>query len=255
MGKNVSIAQIKAHLFAEQRPSVDWVNALRADERKGVQQLLVRYDRILEREAQLIQQFRDMRAFEKTFSFSGAQIAGVDEVGRGPLAGPVTAVAVILPERFELPGLTDSKKLTSEQRARFYEEITAAADVGIGTATSDEIDEINIYQASRRAMVRAVEALANRPDHLAVDAMELPLDIPQTPLIKGDAKSASIAAASVVAKVTRDTYMKTLHESYPAYRFNENAGYGTKAHLEALDREGPSPEHRRSFQPVITREA
>ncbi|WP_246476395.1 ribonuclease HII [Salicibibacter cibi] len=255
MRKSVSIAQIKSHLFAENRPSDDWINELRADERKGVQHLLVRYDRMCEREFRQIQQFRDMRAYEKTFSVPSAQIAGIDEVGRGPLAGPVTAAAVILPVSLELPGLTDSKKLTADQREQFYEAIAAAADVGIGTATPEEIDEINIYQASRRAMMRAVETLANRPDHLVIDAMELPLDIPQTPLIKGDSKSASIAAASVVAKVTRDTYMKTLHEHYPAYRFNENAGYGTKAHLEALDREGPTPEHRRSFQPVITREA
>ncbi|WP_227002732.1 ribonuclease HII [Salicibibacter kimchii] len=255
MEKRLSIAEVKAHLFAEKQPSDNWINELRADERKGVRNLLVRYDRMLEREALALQQFRNMRAHDHHFSFPDAQIAGVDEVGRGPLAGPVTAAAVILPASFELPGLTDSKKLTADQREQFYEKITAVGDVGIGMASSEEIDEINIYHATRRAMVRAVNDLPKPPDHLLIDAMELSLDVPQTPIIKGDAKSASIAAASVIAKVTRDTYMKTLHEHYPAYRFDENAGYGTKAHLGALDREGPSPEHRRSFQPIIIREA
>ncbi|SDI68157.1 ribonuclease HII [Natribacillus halophilus] len=255
MAKKLSIRQIKERLFAETAPAETWLEELRVDERKGVQELLVRYERIREREAQQLQQFRDMRVYESGFSFPGAQLAGVDEVGRGPLAGPVTAAAVILPVAFELPGLTDSKMLKAEQRELFYNEIVTAGDVGIGMASPEEIDEINIYQASRKAMVRAVKDLVHPPDHLLIDAMDLPLDVPQTPLIKGDAKSVSIAAASVVAKVTRDTYMKTLHDQYPAYRFDRNAGYGTKEHLEALDSLGPCPVHRRSFQPVSAREA
>ncbi|QDI90537.1 ribonuclease HII [Salicibibacter halophilus] len=255
MAKPLSIAKIKTHLFADQSPSDGWINELRTDTRKGVRELLARYDRMREREAVSLQQFRDMCSFDQQFIFPEAKLAGVDEVGRGPLAGPVTAAAVILPAAFELPGLTDSKKLNVEQREQFYGKIVAAADVGIGMASSEEIDEINIYHATRLAMARAVEDLPKPPDHLLIDAMELSLDVPQTPIIKGDAKSASIAAASVVAKVTRDTYMKTLHERYPAYQFDRNAGYGTKAHLEALEREGPTPVHRRSFEPVAICEA
>ncbi|MBB6449317.1 ribonuclease HII [Geomicrobium halophilum] len=255
MVKKTPIVKIKEKLFTETTPSDTWLQELRADTRKGVQDLMDRYDRMRELEAQELQQFRDMRFFEQKFSFPGAQMAGVDEVGRGPLAGPVVAAAVVLPASLELAGLTDSKKLNAKKLEYFYNEIMANGDVGIGTSSSQEIDNMNIYYASRLAMTRAVEDLSTRVDHLLVDAMDLPLDIRQTSLIKGDAKSACIAAASVVAKVTRDTYMKTLHEQYPAYRFDQNVGYGTKEHLQILDKHGPCPEHRRSFQPVSKRHA
>jgi len=180
------------------------------------------------------------------------KIAGVDEVGVGPLAGPVLAAAVILPEGVMLRGVDDSKKVTAALREKLAEKIHAAAlGVGIGIVEPEEIDRLNIYRAALEAMRRAVTALPVTPEHVLVDARQIPqLSVPQTALIKGDARSYCIAAASIVAKVARDRIMCELDQRYPAYGFRDHMGYGTPQHLAAIDRYGPSPVHRRSFAPV-----
>lgn len=180
------------------------------------------------------------------------KIAGVDEVGVGPLAGPVLAAAVILPEGVMLRGVDDSKKVTTALREELAEKIHAAAlGVGIGIVEAEEIDRLNIYRAALEAMRRAVMALPVTPEHVLVDARRIPqLSVPQTALINGDARSYCIAAASIVAKVARDRIMCELDQRYPEYGFRDHMGYGTAQHLAAIDRHGPSPVHRRSFAPV-----
>ena len=197
----------------------------------------------------------DLIALRDELAGRGIQgIAGVDEVGVGPLAGPVVAGAVVLPETFSLIGLDDSKKVRPARRETLAEEIHAVAlGVGIGEVAVEEIDQIGIYNASLEAMRRAVASLARTITlgHLLVDARKVPgVDIPQTSIIKGDSKDASIAAASIVAKVHRDRYMRTLGARYPGYGFEQHMGYGTAVHMEVLERVGPCPAHRRSFAPV-----
>jgi ribonuclease HII len=176
-------------------------------------------------------------------------VAGLDEAGRGPLAGPVVAAAVILPETFDLPGLTDSKQLSEKARERLYPLIREQAlAVGVGVARAEEIDRINILQATLRSMERAVRRLGVSPDFLLIDGnVPVPLAVPQQTLVKGDARSLSIAAASVVAKVVRDRIMVSLDRLHPGYGFSGHKGYGCAAHREAIIRLGPSPCHRRSF--------
>jgi ribonuclease HII len=195
----------------------------------------------------------DRTRFERIVYAQGfRRIAGLDEAGRGPLAGPVVAAAVILPRDALFPGLRDSKKLTVLQRDRFFEAIRGRAlAVGIGVMGPEVIDRINILQATVRAMVQALEDLALSPDYLLIDALTLPdLQIPQKALIRGDDRSQSIAAASVIAKVTRDRLMLEYDREYPQYRFRSHKGYGTAEHLEALMRFGPCPIHRKSFRRV-----
>jgi len=179
-------------------------------------------------------------------------IAGVDEVGVGPLAGPLVAAAVILPHEIGLRGVDDSKKLSRAQRERLCAEIKArAVAVGLGVVTVAEVDRLNTFWAALEAMRRAVQALAVSAEHLLVDARSIPgLDVPQEPLIKGDSRSYSIAAASIVAKVERDAMMQALDRDFPQYGFARHMGYGTREHLDALARHGPCPVHRRSFMPV-----
>ena len=187
---------------------------------------------------------------EKTWADRGFHaICGIDEAGRGPLAGPVCAAAVILPEGLEIPGLNDSKKLTDKKRRELFPIIEEQAlAYGIGWASQEEIDDINILQATFLAMSRAVEQLNIRPDLALVDGNRAPtLDLPVETLVKGDSLSASIAAASVLAKVSRDDVMLRMAEEYPGYGFEVHKGYGTKAHYEALRTFGPSPIHRRTF--------
>lgn len=181
-----------------------------------------------------------------------AKIAGVDEAGRGPLAGPVVAAAVILPSTFEESGINDSKQLTPRQRARWYDRIYAQADaVGIGIVDSIEIDRINILQAARLAMVMAVANLKPRPDFLLIDGnVGIPADVAQQPIVKGDARSVSVAAASIVAKVTRDHLMHRYHDDFPQFGFDRHKGYPTAAHRAAIARHGPCAIHRRSFKGV-----
>ena len=178
-------------------------------------------------------------------------IAGVDEVGRGPLVGPVVTACVILPDNFNLEGLTDSKKLTEKKRDFYYDEIMKQAiSVGVGIVSNEEIDKINIYEATKVAMKQAISNCDIKPEHVLIDAMKLDLDIPSTSIIKGDLLSISISAASVIAKVTRDRMMYELDKKYPMYDFKSNKGYPTKKHMEAIKEYGIIPEHRKSYGPV-----
>ncbi len=178
-------------------------------------------------------------------------IAGVDEVGRGPLVGPVVAACVILPIDFNLDGLTDSKKLSEKKRDYYFEEIKKQAiSYGIGIVSERRIDEINIYEATKEAMIMAINNCSVRPDYVLTDAMKLDLDIPVKPIIKGDLRSITISAASVLAKVTRDRMMYELDDRYPMYDFRNNVGYPTKKHLEAINKYGIIKEHRKSYGPV-----
>ncbi len=181
---------------------------------------------------------------------SGASaVCGIDEAGRGPLAGPVFAAAVILPEGLEIPGLNDSKKLTPKKRDELYDRIVeSAVDYGIGSASEQEIDDLNILQATYLAMNRSVQALRVKPDYALVDGNRDPsLGIPTATVVKGDARSMSIAAASILAKVCRDRYMESVAELYPEYQFDKHKGYGTKLHYQMLAKYGVSDVHRRSF--------
>ena len=193
-----------------------------------------------------------MKEFETELYNNGINfIAGIDEVGRGPLVGPVVTAAVILPKDFYDERINDSKKLTEKKRELLYDVIMEnAISVGIGMSSSSVIDEINILNATKKAMIEAINNLSVKPQHLLIDAVKLDIDIPQTSIIKGDAKSESIAAASIIAKVTRDRMMVELDEKYPMYDFKHNKGYGTKKHIEALYQYGPIEEHRKSFAPV-----
>ena len=175
-------------------------------------------------------------------------IAGTDEVGRGPLVGPVVASAVILPKNYKLEGLTDSKKLSEKKRNKYYDILMKdAISIGIGVVSPKIIDEINILEASRLAMNKALDDLSVKPDYVLSDAMKLDRDVPVLPIIHGDALSESIAAASVIAKVTRDRMMVELDEIYPGYGFKDNKGYGTKEHISALKTLGKTPIHRDKF--------
>lgn len=197
-----------------------------------------------------------MRVYERRYRERGT-LCGIDEVGRGPLAGPVVAGAVILPEDCEILYLNDSKKLSEKKRELLYDEIMEKAiAVGIGAVSPERIDEINILQATYEAMRIAISRLSVRPDLLLNDAVTIPqVDIPQVPIIKGDAKSVSIAAASIIAKVTRDRMMVQYENLYPGYEFASNKGYGSARHIAALKEIGPCPIHRRSFIKNFTGDA
>ncbi|NLA33926.1 MAG: ribonuclease HII [Tenericutes bacterium] len=178
-------------------------------------------------------------------------IAGVDEVGRGPLIGPVVASAVILPTNYQLEGLTDSKKITAKKREMLYKVLMKdAIAIGIGVIDNETIDRINIYEASKQAMIQAINNLKIKPEHVLIDAMKLNIDVPTTSIIKGDLLSISISAASVIAKVTRDKMMIDLHKRYPMYDFDKNKGYPTKKHCNAIKEHGVLKEHRKSYGPV-----
>ena len=179
-------------------------------------------------------------------------IAGVDEVGRGPLIGPVVAAAVILPANFKLDGLTDSKKLSEKKREEYYELIKKEAiAIGVGVISEKRIDEINIYEATKEAMKEAINNLEIKPEHILIDAMPLDLEIPTTSIIKGDLLSISISAASVIAKVTRDHMLYEIDKEYPMYDLKNNKGYGTKKHIEAIKQYGITKYHRLSYKPVF----
>ena len=194
----------------------------------------------------------DLLKYEKKLYKDGINlIAGVDEVGRGPLIGPVVAAAVILPKNYYLEGLTDSKKLTEKKRDKFYEIIAKdAISIGIGIIDERKIDEVNIYEASKLAMYEAINKLKVKPEHVLIDAMPLNLDIPSTNIIKGDAKSESIAAASVIAKVTRDSMMYELDKKYPMYGFSSHKGYPTKKHIDAINKYGLIEGYRKTYSPI-----
>ncbi|PLS16658.1 ribonuclease HII [Bacillus sp. M6-12] len=252
MKAELSIKEISAMLANVSLPSDPFFLECTKDKRKGVQELVQKWNRQHDKVRLEKERFETMLFYENELRTQGFQyISGIDEAGRGPLAGPVVASAVILPQDFYLPGLNDSKQLTEVQKNKFYEIIrTEALGMGIGILNSEEIDRYNIYQASKKAMLASIAGLSISPDYLLIDAMELDVPMPQKSLIKGDAKSISIAAASVIAKVTRDRMMKEYAKKYPQYGFEKNMGYGTPHHLEALKKYGPCPWHRMSFAPV-----
>lgn len=193
-----------------------------------------------------------MREYEEELNSKGINlIAGIDEVGRGPLIGSVVAAAVILPSGFYMSEINDSKKLSEKKREELYPIIMEKAiSVGIGVVDSETIDKVNILNATKMAMKMAINNLSVKPEHVLIDAVKLDIDIPYTAIIKGDAKSESIAAASIVAKVYRDNMMKELDKEYPMYDFKSNKGYGTKKHIEAIKKYGVLKEHRKTFKPV-----
>lgn len=249
--KQPSLATLRQTLADVTDPEDPRLVTLAADSRKGAQGLLKQIRRRLDKQAAAEMAFQERLHYERDLWATGKRVAGIDEVGRGPLAGPVVTSAVILPHDFDIPLVNDSKQLTPKERERLYPLILAQATaVSIGIGSSDLIDQINIYQATRVAMQRAVLGLGVAPQHLIVDAMQIPVDLPQTRLIKGDAKSASVAAASIVAKVYRDHLMDTYDRLYPGYGFKKNAGYGTAEHLAGLADRGVTPIHRKTFSPV-----
>ena len=222
------------------------------DGRAGVQAAISKRKRELQKQVDEDLRLEKMLAYEKELYAQGIDlIAGVDEVGRGPLAGPVVAAAVILPKACKIPGLNDSKKIPKSKHKEIYEAVLQnAIAIGIGIKDNQVIDQVNIYEATKLAMMEAIGQLEPQPQHLLIDAMKLDLPISQTSIIKGDANSLSIAAASIVAKVTRDQMMEEFDKEYPGYDFAQNAGYGTAKHLAGLDKLGVTPIHRRSFEPV-----
>ena len=222
------------------------------DGRAGVQAAISKRKRELQKQVDEDLRLEKMLAYEKELYAQGIDlIAGVDEVGRGPLAGPVVAAAVILPKACKIPGLNDSKKIPKSKHKEIYEAVLQnAIAIGIGIKDNQVIDQVNIYEATKLAMREAIGQLEPQPQHLLIDAMKLDLPISQTSIIKGDANSLSIAAASIVAKVTRDQMMEEFDKEYPGYDFAQNAGYGTAKHLAGLDKLGVTPIHRRSFEPI-----
>jgi ribonuclease HII len=226
---------------------------LLADTRQGVRKLGKQYQLQQEKQKAELERLDRMWNYERQFWQEGCLfIAGIDEAGRGPLAGPVVAAAVILPQEFDVTGLNDSKQVPASERERLRKQIQKhAIGVGVGMVDVAYIDQHNILQATFQAMRIAISQLPVQPDQLLLDAVKLPkITIPQQSLIKGDSLSHSIAAASIIAKTTRDEWMMEIHKQYPQYGFDQHMGYGVPAHLEMLKKYGPSPIHRRSFSPV-----
>lgn len=247
-----TIKEIKEQLANIQRLDDPLLTELEQDSRSGVIQGIAKRKREIQKRLDEDERLEGMLAYEKECYAHGMElIAGVDEVGRGPLAGPVVAAAVILPKACKIPGLNDSKKIPKSKHKEIYEAVLQnAIAIGIGIKDNQVIDQVNIYEATKLAMMEAIGQLEPQPQHLLIDAMKLDLPISQTSIIKGDANSLSIAAASIVAKVTRDQMMEEFDREYPGYNFAQNAGYGTAKHLAGLDKLGVTPIHRRSFEPV-----
>lgn len=233
---------------AEDQMLPDFIARFESDERSGVRQLVQRAQKRLDALEKERERLMAMCQYEEQYKDCQA-ICGIDEAGRGPLAGPVVAAAVILPKDCEILYLNDSKQLSAKKRELLYDEIMEkAVSVGVGYATPQRIDEINILQATYEAMRQAVNKLSVCPDILLNDAVRIPgLPMQQVPIVKGDAKSVSIAAASIIAKVTRDRLMMEYDKAMPQYHFAANKGYGSAEHIEALAVYGASPIHRRSF--------
>jgi ribonuclease HII len=252
--EELSIDEIRRrYLDKGEMVSARVLSRLQRDPRHGVRQLYVALKKRYERERDERLRLDAMRHFERLLWKSGvSDIAGVDEVGVGPLAGPVVAAAVMFPPETDIARVDDSKRLDPETRSVLALEIRAkASGIGVGTATVEEIDRLNIYHAALLAMRRAIEALPRRPQHVLVDARTVPgVEIPQNPFNKGDGINFTIAAASIIAKTERDRMMETLDREHPGYGFAAHKGYGTPEHREALLRLGPSAVHRMSF-PVI----
>ncbi len=226
----------------------DYLKAFREDVRPGARRLVEKYQKAMDKLEAEKKRIVKMMEYERRYA-DYEYIAGIDEVGRGPLAGPVVTCAVILPKDCDILYINDSKQLTQKKREELYEEITAKAiSYGIGISSPQRIDEINILQANYEAMRQSIKNLSVIPDILLNDAVTIPeVRIPQVPIIKGDTKSISIAAASIVAKVHRDRLMVEYDKQYPGYGFASNKGYGSEEHVQAIKKLGPSPIHRKSF--------
>lgn len=250
----MKINEIKL-LLKEDEVSQEILQKLREDNRAGVKKLLQSYDILQEKKKHLKEEYKKKSVYENKCYANGYDlVCGIDEVGRGPLAGPVVAAAVILPKDSYFEGLNDSKKLSKKKREELYTEIcNKAIAYSICEVDNIEIEKYNIYNASRIAMQRAVESLKIQPNFLLIDAMPFEnYHIPNHSIIKGDEKSVSIAAASIIAKVYRDNLMQEYSIKYPYYDFENNAGYGTKKHLLGLKEYGICPIHRRDFEPIKT---
>ena len=239
-----TITDLESSLFEE----------LGKDPRAGVQKEIQKRKREIQAELEEINRLETMLRYEKELYAEGINlIAGVDEVGRGPLAGPVVAAAVILPKDCKIKGLNDSKKIPKKKHMEIFQAVkNQALAIGIGIMDNHVIDQVNIYEATKLAMKEAISQLEPQPKHLLIDAMKLDLPISQTSIIKGDANSLSIAAASIIAKVTRDKIMANYDQEFPGYDFAQNAGYGTAKHLEGIEKHGVTPIHRTSFEPIKT---
>lgn len=248
----MNIKEIKESFMRVRETQDPLFSLYKDDKRKGVQNIIRQTQNRIARQKKAENDFDKRFEIETNFWSQGINlIAGIDEVGRGPLAGPVVAAAVILPHDFKLLEVNDSKQLTDQKRRELVEIIKEQA-ISYAYAVIDNhvIDEVNIYQATRIAMKQAVESLDVKPQQLLIDAMDIDLDTPQLKIIKGDAKSNSIAAASILAKVTRDDLMIKYQKQYPEYDFFHNDGYGTPKHLAALETYGATPIHRKTFAPV-----
>ena len=249
MAEEKKIGAIKEELqAAEDSMLPDFIARYEKDERSGVKSLVEKAGKRIQKLEAEYARIENLKKYEKEYADAG-YICGIDEVGRGPLAGPVVAGAVILPKDCDILYINDSKKLSAAKREELYDVIMEkAVAVGIGMASPQRIDEINILQATYEAMREAISKLSVKPDVLLNDAVKIPqVDIRQVPIIKGDAKSVSIAAASIVAKVTRDRLMEEYDKVLPGYGFASNKGYGSAEHIAALKEIGPSPIHRQSF--------
>ncbi|MFO7974535.1 MAG: ribonuclease HII [Candidatus Hydrogenedentota bacterium] len=245
-----TLNELRARVEAGPPYAQDFLAALRHDPRAGARRLYASCMRQIRRQTAQWREELHAFAFERTAKEQGfIRIAGVDEAGRGPLAGPIVAAAVVLDH--PIPDLNDSKQVDAEHRNLFYEMLCAGAHaIGVAVVPPEEIDRISIQSANYAAMYRAVLQLAPPPDYLLVDGFEiLGCPIPQCRLVKGDCRSQSIAAASIIAKVTRDRIMEDLHGEFPQYGFAHHKGYATGEHLAAIERCGPCPHHRRSFAP------
>jgi len=228
----------------------EYISVLSQDDRKSVIKLATKLKREQEKINKETERLKNLLEFEKsTFDLGFNLIAGLDEAGRGPLAGPVVASAVILPKLELIRDIDDSKKLSEKKRDELYMKIQEIAiDIGVGIVDNETIDKINILNATKLAMKRAVDSLKIKPDFMLIDALEIAdIDIKQKSIIKGDSRSISIAAASIIAKVTRDNIVKQYDIKYPEYKFSKHKGYGTKEHYEAIKKYGITPIHRKSF--------
>lgn len=250
-----TVKEIKEALAAiESLDDARWQD-YESDSRAGVQKAIQQRKKAIQADIDEDLRLENMLRYEKELYQQGYQaIAGIDEVGRGPLAGPVVTACVILPKNCKIKHLNDSKKIPKKHHEEIYQEILARAlGIGIGIVDNNVIDQINIYEATKVGMLQAIKQLkgeVTKPDYLLIDAMHLETSIPQQSLIKGDANSLSIAAASIVAKVTRDRMMADYTNDYPGYAFEKNVGYGTKEHLEGLKKYGITPIHRKTFEPI-----
>ena len=247
----MTISEIREILLGS--PSKEFLAELELDSRVAVKKLLQAYHKRVEKAALERERFHKMLSYERNYYEEGAKlIAGVDEAGRGPLAGPLVIAAVIMPQEFFISGLNDSKQISASKRDKLYDEILQKAlSVSVNIVSISNIDELNIYRATQQGMAEVLLHLDKKPVVALIDAMPVEAgDIKTVSLVHGDALSASIAAASIIAKVTRDRIMEKLDALYPVYKFANNKGYGSKDHMQAIDQDGVTEWHRRSYEPV-----